>query len=332
MRKLLAFSAILTVVIAGTYFAACNNKKSETTTENKEDSVKTMLARGEYLVSHVTPCLDCHSTRDFNKYSGPVKPGTEGMGGYLFDQKLGVPGMVYAKNITPDSETGIGTWSDDDIMRAMTKGIRKNGDTLFPIMPYTYFSHMAKSDLQSIIAYIKTLKPIRNKVPDRQLFIPISAAYPAPAIPASIDNNVLPAESDKVKYGEYLVNAAVCADCHTPMTKHGPDMSKMFAGGFLFDEAGFKVNSANLTPDSATGLGTWTEERFLNKFMPYREEQNYNYNPGKQNSYMPISMYAGMKDEDLKAIYAYLRTVKPISNKVEKYPGMPQPKTDTLRK
>jgi mono/diheme cytochrome c family protein len=331
MRKALVFSAILLAVIAGTYFAACNNK-SEPRADNKEDSLKAMLARGEYLVLHVTPCLDCHSTRDFTKFSGPIQPGTEGMGGYVFDKKLGVPGVVYAKNITPDAETGIGTWTDEEILRAMTHGISKNGDTLFPIMPYPFFSHMAKSDLMSIIAYIKTLKPIKNKVADRQLMIPISMAYPAQALPGSIDNNVLPPESDPVKYGAYLANAAVCADCHSPLTPQGPDMSRMFAGGFLFDEPGFKVNSANITPDSATGIGTWTEERFLNKFTLYREEKNYNYNPGKENSYMPLTMYAGMTDADLKAIYAYLRTVRPISNKVEKYPGMPmKPAADSLK-
>lgn len=78
--------------------------------------------------------------------------------------------------------------------------------------------------------------------------------------------------------------------------------------------------SANITPDSATGIGAWTEERFLNKFIVYREEKNYNYDPGAQNSIMPLVDYAGITDNDLKAIYAYLRTVKPVSNKVEKYP------------
>ena len=78
--------------------------------------------------------------------------------------------------------------------------------------------------------------------------------------------------------------------------------------------------SANITPDSATGIGTWNEERFLNKFLPYREEKAYNFDPGKQNTIMPLTVYAGMKDEDLKAIYAYLHSIKPVSNKIEKYP------------
>jgi cytochrome c1 len=179
---------------------------------------------------------------------------------------------------------------------------------------------MAKDDLLSIVAYLHTLKPIKNKVPPRQLMVPISMMYPAQALAPSIDGNVRPPETDKVKYGEYLTNAAACSECHTPMTKQGPDFSKMFAGGFTFDMEIFKVTSSNLTPDSATGIGTWTEERFMNKFTPYREEKGYNYNSGKQNTLMPLVTYAGMTDDDLKAIYAYLHSLKPISNKVEKYP------------
>ena len=321
MKKFIALAAICSLTIAAFYISSCKGKKSEPQANNKEDSLKKMLDRGEYLVLHVVPCLDCHSKRDFTKFSGPIVPGTEGMGGEVFDQKLaGLPGTVYAKNITSDPETGIGTWTDDEILRAVTQGISKTGDTLFPIMPYVNFNHMAKEDLLSIIAYIRTLKPIKNKIPARQLMIPISMAYPAPALQASIDGNIRPPETDAVQYGGYLLNAASCADCHTPMVKGEFDFSRRLAGGFRFDVGSFVVNSANITPDSASGIGAWNEERFMNKFIQYREEKAYNFDPGKQNTYMPITPYAGMKDEDLKAIYAYLRTVKAVSNTVEKYP------------
>lgn len=319
MRKLIVLTAICSVIIMAAQFSACNNSSDKKTSDNK-DSVKKVLERGEYLAVHVAGCMDCHSKRDFSKYSCPTIPGTEGGGGFLFDQKFGLPGKLYGRNITPDNETGIGTWTDDDIIRAMTQGISKNGDTLFPLMPYANFNRMAKEDLLSIVAYIKTLKPIRNKVPTNELMIPVSMAYPGPALQASIDGNVRPPESDKVQYGAYLVNAADCGTCHSPLTEHGPDMTKMYAGGYPFDAGSFKVVSANITPDSATGIGTWNEAQFLNKFIPYREEKNYNFDPGKENTIMPLSLLAGMKDEDLKAIYAYMRTVKPISNKVEKYP------------
>lgn len=321
MRKYVAFAAITCIVVAALNLSSCKGKKSEPQANNKQDSVQKMVERGKYLVTNVTPCLDCHSKRDFSKFSGPITPGTEGMGGEEFDQKnIGVPGTIYAKNITPDIETGIGTWTDDEIMRAMTQGINKKGDTLFPLMPYVNFSHMAKEDLLSIIAYIRTLKPIKNQVPARQLMIPISMAYPGRAIAANTDNNKRPPETDLVNYGAYLINACACSDCHTPMVKGQPDFSKLFAGGYHFDIGIFNVNSANITPDSATGIGAWNEDRFLTKFTQYRDEKNYNFDPGKQNTYMPLTSYAGMTDGDLKAIYAFLRTVKPVKNLVEKYP------------
>lgn len=323
MRKLITVALILTAVIFSFYFIACKtSSKTEPQADTKEDSVKKVLTRGEYLVNHVAACLDCHSKRDFTKFAGPVVPGTEGMGGEEFTHELfeAMPGTVYAKNITSDPETGIGTWTDDEVLRAITQGISKKGDTLFPLMPYANFNHMAKSDLLSIIAYIRTLKPIKNKVPERHLMIPISVAYPAQALQPSVDANVAPPESDPVKYGEYLVNFADCGTCHTPFVKGRPDFSRMLSGGNLFNLPGFKVNTANITPDSATGIGAWNEERFLNKFLPYREEKGYNFNPGKENTIMPLTVYAGMTDSDLKAIYAYLHSIKPISNKVEKYP------------
>ena len=323
MKKLIAFAAICISIIAAAYFSSCNNQDAGTEAKNrKEDSLRKVVERGDYLANHVAACIHCHSKRDFSKYSGPVIPGTEGGGGDVFDNTIldAIPGTLYGKNITPDNETGIGSWTDDEILRAITHGIRKNGDTLFPIMPYVNFNKMAKDDLLSIVAYLKTLKPINNKVKDRQLMIPISMAYPAPALQNAVDNNVRPPESDMVKYGEYLSTVADCATCHTPFVKGQLDFARAYAGGNTFNLGECRVNSANITSDSATGLGTWTEERFMNKFTVYRDEKAYNFNPGKQNTVMPLSDYAGMTDYDLKAIYAYIRTVKAVSNQVEKFP------------
>lgn len=320
MRNLSLLAVLCAAILVAATWSACKNKKSEPQAKGDSDSASKVLARGEYLVTHVAGCIDCHSKRDFTKYAGPVVPGTEGGGGFLFDQKLGLPGLIYGRNITPDDETGIGTWTDEDILKAITQGINKKGDTLFPLMPYVNYNHMAKEDLLSIIAYIRTLKPIRNAVPARQLPMPMSMAYPGPALQPSIEGNVRPPASDKVKYGEYLANMADCGTCHSPLTPQGPDMSRKFSGGYPFDLGTCKVNSANITPDSATGIGAWSEAQFLQKFTHYREEKNYNYDPGKENTVMPLTLLAGMTDEDLKAIYAYMRTVKPASNKVEKYP------------
>ena len=105
-----------------------------------------------------------------------------------------------------------------------------------------------------------------------------------------------------------------------PLTEHGPDMTHKYGGGYTFDLGTHKVVSANITPDSLTGIGAWTEAMFLDKFTKYRDTKLLDKVPEGQNTIMPVSLFAGMKDDDLKAIYAYLRTVKPANNKIEKFP------------
>jgi len=322
MQKPISFSPLIFMVSTIILFTACNSNSSKplaSTSQDmvKQDSLNKVIARGKYLALHVTACFHCHSHRDFTKYAGPEIPGTEGGGGEKFDsiELAGMPGTVYAANITPDSSTGIGTWTDKEILRAMTQGINKNGDTLFPIMPYYSFNRLAKNDLLSIIAYVRTLKPIKNQVQDRQLTIPISKFYNEAALLKSVDGNVCPPVSDRVKYGGYLVTMAGCNGCHTP------DDKNMLAGGMEFNAGTFKVASANLTPDSSSGIGGWSKQAFLDKFIICRDKQGYNYNPGKQNTIMPVVDFAGMTDGDLKAIFAYLRTVKPVKNNVVKFPN-----------
>lgn len=321
MKKIIVFTMLACVTSIAFYFTSCKGKQA-TTPGNTEDSLQKVITKGKYLATHVAVCIHCHSQRDFSKYSGPVVPGTEGGGGQAFTHDMldAIPGAVYSKNITPDSATGIGTWTDDEILRAITKGINKNGDTLFPIMPYANYNRMAKQDLLCIIAYIKTLKPINNKVPERQLMIPVSLAYPGPALQASVDSNVCPPESDKIAYGKYLITMAACSDCHTAFIKGQPDFSRLYGGGNVFHINQFTVTSSNITPDTTTGLGAWTEEMFVSKFKAYKDPKSYMYEPGKENTIMPVSEFSGMKDDDLKAIYAYLKTVVPVKNKIEKYP------------
>jgi len=324
MKKLIAFATVCTSIFAAVYITSCNNNsESPKETDKVKDSLAKAVEKGSYLANHVAACIHCHSKRDFSKFSGPVVPGTEGGGGGLFDHTIldAIPGTIYSANITPDTETGIGSWTDDEILRAITQGINKKGDTLFPIMPYANYNRMAKEDLLNIIAYLRTLKPIKNTVPARKLMIPIAMAYPGPALQPSVEKNVRPGISDQIKYGEYLSMVADCATCHTPFVKGQPDFAHMYGGGNVFNVDNFHVASANITPDSS-GIGNWDEDQFLNKFTLYREEKNYNYNPGLKNTVMPLVDYSGMKDSDLKALYAYLRTVKPVTNYVVKYPGI----------
>jgi len=296
---------------------ADKQKNDEMREKASADSISHRIDRGKYLALNVAGCLYCHSHRDYKWFSGPAISGTEGMGGQKFDKDFrGIPGIVYSRNITP---AALRSWSDEKVIRAITQGISQKGDTLYPLMPYPHFNKMSKDDVLSIIAFLRTLSPIANEVPKHQLRIPIQVAVPS--LPDNtLEKNVRPAYADRVDYGGYLVNIAACVDCHTPMQKHNLLNEKAFSGGQEFRVSGFTVRSANITPDTTTGIGTWTEEVFLAKFTQYRSADGYQYDPGKNNSVMPWTIFSGMDDFDLKAIYAYLRSLKPIKNKVIKNP------------
>ena len=320
MRRLHFYAAFAVIIPAALLTFSCNNPANKaTSTDKAKDSITAQLNRGRYLVNVVCNCMHCHADRDFTKFAGPVIAGTEGKGGKEVSKG------VYVRNITP---AVLGNWTDDEIARAITMGITKDGDTLYPMMPYRDYIKMPKEDIYCIIAYLRTLKPIPDSVPKKH-----PDAFPGGVIAALYNNLIVkhtaekipfPPKDDKVKMGAYLVNAAGCSGCHTPF-----DWKILYfkndvylSGGSLFNETklNFKVNSANLTPDSATGIGAWTEEIFLAKFKSYRDAKTYSYAPGKYNSIMPWTILCQMKDDELKDIYAYLRTVKPVNNKVEKWP------------
>ena len=262
--------------------------------------------------------MDCHSIRDWSKLSGPITPGTLGKGGDKFDEATaGVPGVLFAKNITP---AGISRYTDGELIRVITTGITKEGRALFPLMPYLHYNNLTKEDLFSIVAYIRSLEPIKNDVPESSLNFPVNLIVktipPKSYKPASEPNKNNPTE-----YGKYLVNAAACFDCHTKMVKGEYIMEKSFAGGFEFQFPGGVVRSANITPEQISGIGAWTKDEFIERFKSMDPEK---YLPMETavndfNSVMPWTMYAGMSNEDLGAIYEYLRTVKPVKNAVVKF-------------
>ena len=285
--------------------------------EMKIEQTPERVARGEYLANHVTICIDCHSTRDWTRFSGPPIQTSLGMGGDLFDQKFGFPGKFYAKNITPER---ISRYTDGELFRVITTGVTKEGKPLFPVMPYAYYGRMDEEDIKSIIAYIRTLKPIKNDVPQASSDFPMNIIINT--IPEKASLTKIPAKTDLVNYGKYMVNAAACKECHTQFAKGKLVAGTEFGGGreFPFPD-GSMVRSGNISPDEATGIGSWNEEQFLTRFRSRSDSAILatTLKPGEFNSIMPWTMYGRMKEEDLKAIYAYLKTVTPISNKVQKF-------------
>ncbi|MCO4294025.1 cytochrome c [Solitalea sp. MAHUQ-68] len=284
--------------------------------EMKVELTPERIKRGEYLATAVMVCMDCHSKRDWSKFSGPVTPGTLGQGGDEFNHTMGFPGTYFAANITP---AGIGNWTDGEVFRAITTGVRKNGKPIFPVMPHANYGKLDEEDIKSVIAYLRTLPSIENSVPESESDFPMN--FIINTIPAKANLQKMPSPADQIKYGKYLVTAASCFDCHTQLIK-GEYLEGMdFAGGRTFEMPGGVLSTANITPDTKTGIGSWTQEQFLNKFKLFRDSSSIAKPVAETdfNSMMPWTMYAKMKDEDLAAIYAYLRTIKPISNSVVKF-------------
>lgn len=273
------------------------------------------LKRGEYLVNHVMLCGACHSSRNMSLFAAPVIAGEEGKGGERFDQMMGFPGAYIAPNITP---THLSSWTDGELFKTITTGVNKDGKALFPVMPYLAYGTLDREDIYAVIAYIRTLKPIENEVPVSNSDFPMSLIINT--IPQKAHFSKIPAKTDSIAYGRYLATAAACTGCHTPEGKVGKLEGMDFAGGMRFHLPDMTIQSANITPDKATGIGNWTEQQFVNKFKSndpathaYRKVGN-----GDMKTVMPWTMLAGMDETDIKSIYQYLRTIKPINHPVEK--------------
>lgn len=267
------------------------------------------LERGRYLAENVAMCIDCHSHRDMSRFAGPVVAGSLGAGGEVFDHAVDVPGTVVAPNITP---AALGSWTDGEIIRAITEGVSRDGRALFPLMPYLAYRDLSEEDLYSVVAYLRSLEPIPAQHPPTRLDFPVNLivrTLPRKAEPAPAPN-----PSNLVEYGKYLTTMAACAECHTPMGGGGPDETRLYQGGREFPYPGGRVVAPNLTPDPDTGLGNWTEEQFVTRFKMYDNEDGRNLSPEEIgfNTLMPWTMYAGMEERDLRAMYAYLRTLPPV--------------------
>lgn len=307
-----AITALLVYVKAalpGTNVAAAADIKIDYTQER--------IARGEYLAHHVTMCIDCHSKRDYTLFAAPMVPGTEGQGGELFGKTMGFPGDYYATNITP---YGIGDWTDGELVRAITTGVSKDGHALFPVMPYQNFGRLDKEDIYSIVAYIRTLKPIKNDVPASASDFPVN--FIINTMPQEANFTTIPLQEELVPYGEYMFTAVGCNECHTPMEKGNRDAARFLAGGFEFNfPDGTVLRSPNITPDTETGIGNWTEQQFVARFKMYADStyKPHPVGPGEFKTVMPWLFYADMKEHDLKAIFAYLKSVPPVRNEVIRF-------------
>ncbi|GGD87105.1 c-type cytochrome [Planktosalinus lacus] len=273
------------------------------------------IERGKYLAYHVMMCADCHSERDFSKFSGPPTPGTEFVGGDIFDQSMGFPGKFVSSNITPH---GIGDWTDGELFRLITTGVKRDGEPIFPVMPYHNFGKLDPEDIKAVIAFLRTLEPVESNHPKSEADFPFN--FILRTLPKEAELSTKPPKTDRVAYGKYMFTAAACAECHTQFEK-GKFTGPLGGGGrkFQFPD-GSVLRTPNLTPHE-TGIKNLSRTDFIHLFKKY-EDSTYvipDVKPGEFQTLMPWAMYADMKTEDISAIYDYLKTLEPYENVVERF-------------
>jgi Cytochrome c len=272
------------------------------------ESTPARLERGRYLVTSAeTPCLLCHSPLDT---SGGVLKVKEGMELAGRNWEPDGASFVTAPNLTPDRETGVGDWSDDALARAIREGIGHDGRALFPIMPYESYRHMSDEDVASIVVYLRTVKPVHNPLPKSAVPFPLNRLIMG--VPEPITAPVTADVSTPEKRGRYIVTLAVCAECHTPMDDKGNRVPGMdFAGGMTMPYGDWKpAASANLTP-SPNGIPYYTEDLFIEAFRTGKVRSR------ELNGMMPTRYFRNMTDQDLKDIFAYLKTLTPVDHYVD---------------
>lgn len=274
------------------------------------------LENGRYLANHVTICVDCHSKRNWALFAGPLSGDSLGEGGEVFNREMGFPGIFYSPNIT---QAKLKDWSDGEIFRAVTTGVSKDGRALFPLMPAHRFGKMDKEDIYDIIAYVRTLKPIEKDIPKSEIDFPVN--FLVNTMPQKASFVKKPDPVDSIQYGAYLVNAAGCVDCHSKVDNGQIVSGTEFGGGMEFPQPAGILRSPNISPHSTYGIGTWTKAQFIKRFKVYTSPD---YKPAQitlkdLNTPMPWSMYSGMKDRDLGAIFDYLKTLTPKENQVARF-------------
>jgi len=255
---------------------------------------ETRLERGRYLMQSIVACGNCHTPQGPN---GPL-PGMELAGGLKIEDK---PFTAYSSNITPDRETGIGKWSDAQIIAAIREGRRPNGSIIGPPMPMALYRDLSDSDVKAIVAYLRSVKAVRNAVPKSEYRMPLPPSYGPP-----VRTVAATPRKDPVAYGKYLAGpAGHCIECHSPPGPQGaPDIgNKLGAGGFSFYGPWGTSVSTNITP---SGLAHYSDADLRKVITTGVRPDGSRLKPPMGTSY-----YARMSSADLDALVAYLRALPP---------------------
>ena len=293
---------VLTVTLVGVALGLVGGRSARAQGPTTSDPV----ARGRYIFAAAGGC-GCHTAKDQpvnsggRKYEGPF-------------------GTVYSSNITPDRQTGIGSWTDDQIITAIRLGRRPNGERLIPVHPYPVFNGMAEEDLRALVAFLRSVPPVSRPNPPKKTVVPLFESVFLPAWLAAFAPRETPpptAPTSGVARGEYLVRAVGhCGECHTPRgITYATDNARFLAGNQNGPEDSVEPN---LTPDKDTGL-TWSEEEIA-EYLGTGNKPDGDVAGGLMDE-MIQGTAGGYKDltkADRLAIARYLKTIPPIRNKITK--------------
>jgi mono/diheme cytochrome c family protein len=289
--------------------------------EVKASAEEAHVARGRYLAESAMGCVVCHSQRDWSHFGGPVVVGSEYTGSGDIPVEENWPAKMHfgAQNLTPHH---LGDWSDGEIVRATLLGQSKDRHGLFPVMPYrTWRDLVPIADASDVVSFLRTVPPLPRETPARDLPMP---GFVLDMFPEPRELKAAAPKPGEAGYGAYVTARARCVECHTQADRRGNYTGPLFGGGREFPVPspgkGF-VRAANLTPDPDTGLGNWKKEMFIGRFksMTLDVARAQPVDDDGYNTVMPWWSYSGLTDEDLGAMFDYLKSVTPVKNQVQKW-------------
>jgi mono/diheme cytochrome c family protein len=260
---------------------------------------ETPVERGSYLVNAVMACDGCHTPRDKN---GFIMAKRFSGGSQLWDTPAYT---VRGSNITPDRETGIGAWTDDEVKRAIAEGIHRHGRPIAPQMPFPFYKILTPGDLDAIVAYLRSVPPVRNEVQ-----APVyRAAMPVEPVPGATKPFTEQDMRDPVKRGFYLATIGHCMECHGRKADRTPDYKNSWGkGGYVFTESWGSVVTANITSHPKSGLGAWTDAEIKRALTQGVSRDGRAFKPPMARQIY----FSRMTEADLNALVAWIRTIPPI--------------------
>jgi len=267
-----------------------------------------LAKKGQYIFALAGGCA-CHTVPEHTPHVGA--------------REFPIPmAKVYSTNLTPDKETGLGEWSDQQIIDAVVKGIRANGGGILPVMPYEAYSGMAEEDLKALIAYLRTLKPVRKETPPLKTWAPFyrsTGTFTWFQLFSRFSDSPAKAPKSGIERGRYLVDhVALCGDCHTPRNFLGVFNRDLYLAGAGADIGPLGEEVPNITPDMETGIGEWSREEIAELIVTGIKPDADNVQ-GLMDEVIegtPLG-YKDMKREDALAIADYLKSIPPIVNKIK---------------